>query len=125
MFYDILVRFDEVKRVYNTHSIFYLISSQREFLIIKNSGVREEYSYLTFFLKTQLQKITVEAHPVDEFSLTPLIFKTCTSPTDYFPLIYHFCLCPFLSVGGPAHTLRLFKTQRHAYLFSVIVYLGD
>ena len=28
-------------------------------------------------------------------------------------------------LGGPAHTLRLFKTQRHAYLFSGIVYLGD
>ena len=28
-------------------------------------------------------------------------------------------------LGGPAHTLRLFKTQRHAYLFSGIVHLGD
>ena len=30
-----------------------------------------------------------------------------------------------LTFGGPAHTLRFFKTQRHAYLSSGIVHLGD
>ena len=48
---------------------FYLISSQREFLIIKNSGVREEHSYLTFYLQIQLQQITVEENIFGEFAL--------------------------------------------------------
>ena len=29
------------------------------------------------------------------------------------------------TVEGPAQSLRLFKTQRDAYLFSEIVHLGD
>ena len=28
-------------------------------------------------------------------------------------------------IGGPAQTLQLFKNQRHAYLFSGIVHLGE
>ena len=53
----------KVKRVYNKVWLanstlsFYLICLQREFLIIKNSGVWEELSDIPFFLQTQLQQI--------------------------------------------------------------------
>ena len=61
---------------------FNVISSQREFLIAKNSCVREELIDLPFFLQTQLQQITVQEHLFGEFALAPLTFELCTSPTD-------------------------------------------
>ena len=43
---------------------FYVISSHCEFLIVKNSCVREELIDLPIFLQTQLQHITVQEHSV-------------------------------------------------------------
>ena len=60
------------------------------FLIVKNKCVREELTDLPFFLKTQLQQITVQEHLFGEFALAPLTFGPCTSPTDTFPFTYHF-----------------------------------
>ena len=64
------------------------------FLIVKNIGVREELSDLTFFHMTQLQKITVKEHLFGEFALTTLTFGPCTSPTDTFPFTYLFLSVP-------------------------------
>ena len=55
------------------------------FLIVKHSCVREEFIDLPFFLQTQLQQITVKEHLFGEFTLAPLTFEPCTSPTDTFP----------------------------------------
>ena len=77
--------------VYNTIKLanstlfFYLISSQHEFLIIVNSDVREELSYLPFFIQTQLQKITMEEHIFGAFAFVHLTFSSCTSPTETPP----------------------------------------
>ena len=59
------------------------------FLIIKNSGVREELSYIPFFLQTKLQQITVEENIFDEFALMHLTFGKCISPNATFPFTYH------------------------------------
>ena len=42
--------------------LFISLVRNASFLIVKNSGVREELSYLPFFLMTQLQQITVKEH---------------------------------------------------------------
>ena len=55
------------------------------FLIIKNSGVREEISDIPFFLQTLLQQIIVKEHIFDEFVIATLTFGYCTSLTDTFP----------------------------------------
>ena len=69
----------------NSTLSFYLIILQREFLIIKNSGVREELIYLPFFLLTQLQQINTEEHIFGEYALVHLTFGLCTPPTAKFP----------------------------------------
>ena len=51
-------------------------------LIIKNSGFREELSYLPCFIQAQLQQITVKEHIFGEFVLVNLTFGSCTSPTE-------------------------------------------
>ena len=65
-------------------------------LILKNSCDREELSDISFFPQTQLQQITVQEHIFGEFTLAPLTFGPCTSPTDTFPFTYQ-----FLSVSIP------------------------
>ena len=55
------------------------------FLIVKNSGVREELADLPFFHMTQLQQITVEEHIFGEFALATLTFGPCTYTYDTFP----------------------------------------
>ena len=66
--------------------MFYLVSSEHEFLIIKNSCVREEISDLPVFLQTQMQQITVEEDIFGEFALATLTFGLCTSPTETSPI---------------------------------------
>ena len=70
----------------NSTQYFYLISLQREFLIINKQLYREELSDLPFFLQTQLQQITVEEHIFGEFAIATLTFGLCTSPTENSPL---------------------------------------
>ena len=61
---------------------------------MKNSGVREELSYLPFFPQAQLTQIIVEEYIFGEFALTTLTFGLCTSPTDTFPFTYLFPSVP-------------------------------
>ena len=75
--------------------LFISLICNADFIILKNSGVREELTDVVFFLETQLQQITVQEPVFCEFALTPLTFGPCTSPTDSFPFTYHF---PFVSI---------------------------
>ena len=54
--------------------LFISLVRNASFLIIKNSGVREELSYYPFFIQTQLQQITVEEHLFGDFALAHLTF---------------------------------------------------
>ena len=67
------------------------------FLIVKHNCVREKLSDVVFLL-TQLQQITVQEHMFGDFTLAPLIFGSCTSPTDTFPFNYQF---PSMSIHIP------------------------
>ena len=53
---------------------FFLLVCKASFLIMKHSVVREELSYLPFFLKTQLQEITLEEHIFGDIALLHLTF---------------------------------------------------
>ena len=64
------------------------------FLIVKNSGVREELTDIPSFHMTQIQQITVEEHIFGEFALATLTFGLCTSTSDTFPFT-----CQFSSVN--------------------------
>ena len=77
--------------------IFTLLPPITSFRIINCFRVREEVSYVVFFLQTQLQHITVQGNIFGEFALALLTFGLCTSPTDTFTFTYYFRLCPFLS----------------------------
>ena len=71
----------------------YLIMSlvcNASFLIVKNSGVREELTDFVFFLQTEIQQINMKEHIFGEFALAPLTFGPCTSPTDTLPFTYNF-----------------------------------
>ena len=74
--------------------IFISLVRIASFLIVKNSGVREELSDLLFFLMTQLQQITVKEHIFGEFALATLTFGSYTSPTDTFPFTHLFLSVP-------------------------------
>ena len=65
--------------------IFISLVRNTSFLIIKNSGVREELSDVVFFLQTQMQQITLEEHIFGEFTPVHLTFGSCTSPSALFP----------------------------------------
>ena len=81
-----IIRFDWLIALY----IFISLVRNASFIIVKESGVREELSDVVFFLHTKLQHITVKEHLFDKFALAPLNFGPCTSPNETFPFIYHF-----------------------------------
>ena len=72
----------------------------REFLIIQNSGSKEELTYLPSFHMTQRQQITVEEHLFDDFVLATLTFGPCTTTTDTFPFTYQIPSVP-TSISEP------------------------
>ena len=87
-----IIQFDWLIALY----IFISLVCNASFLIVKNSGIREELSDVVFFIQTQLQQITVQEHIFGEFATASLTFVPCTSPTDTLPFNYH-----FLSVSIP------------------------
>ena len=60
-----IIRFDWLIALY----LFISLVRNACFLIVKNSGVREELTDVVFFLKTQLQQITAQEHIFGEFAL--------------------------------------------------------
>ena len=93
-----IIKFDWLIVLY----IFIALVRIASFLIVKNSGFREELTELPSFHKTQLQQITVKEHLFGEFALTTLTFGPCISTSDHLtlsPLPTTFLLCPFLSAS--------------------------
>ena len=68
--------------------------------IHKNSGVREELSYLEFLILTQLTQIIMEELLFGEFPLAILTFGLHTSQTENFLPTYHFTSIP-ISIHHP------------------------
>ena len=60
------------------------------FLIVKNSGVREELADLPSFHMKKLQQITVKEHIFGDFAIATLTFGSFTYLTDTFPFTYLF-----------------------------------
>ena len=85
-----IIRYDWLISLYLFISLFHIAS----FLIVKNSGVREELRDLLCFLMTKLQQITVKERLFGEFVPVTLTFGLCTSSTDTFPFTYLFLYVP-------------------------------
>ena len=74
----------------NISLYFYPITSHCEFSNRKAQLCQGRTQWCCVFLQKPLQQITVQEHIFGEFTISPLTFGPCTSPTDTFSFTYHF-----------------------------------